>query len=252
MTHNRLLTLVGFSLALALIAGPLAAQEQKKEGRRGGFAGGPMFGMGGDNKLSLLRIEQVQTELKLDQEQKDKIGELQKSAREAMGDMRNIPQEERKKAYADAQKKVAEIEKKLDGVLKAEQTKRLSEIYIQQRGVQALKDEAIAKELKLSEDQTKKVDEAIQWGQDERRKLFTEGREKGEKGAGRNPEAMAQMREKMDKIQKDVETKALAALTDPQKEQFGKMKGTEFKLDRSAVRGGFGGGRQKKQEKKSE
>ncbi len=250
MAHRRWITVVGCAFALALLANPLDAQERKGQGGRGGFGGGFGGFDTGVTRLALLRVEPVQAELKLAQEQKDKISELQASLRDAsgLGNLRDIPQEERQKKFAEAREKremaTAEAEKKLADILKPEQTKRLGEIFIQHSGALAFKDATVSKELKLSEEQLGKVNAAIQWGQEEERNLAP-GRGQGGGGGGRDPAAAAERQEKRDKIQAETTAKALAALTDPQKEQFEKMRGVAFKLDRNALRGGGGRGGQR-------
>ena len=247
MTRARMILLAGFSLAFLLLASPLSAEEGKaaRRGGPGGFGAGGMFGMMEGNKLSLLGIEQVQKELKLTQEQIGKIGDERKAIGEEMTKLmpgRDVPREERQKRMEENRTKrqelVAASDKKLEAILNADQNKRLTEISLQQRGAQGLKDKAVTDALKLSKEQIEKIDAAIQWGQEEQRKLF-------QGGGGMDREAMAKMREQREKITQDVEAKALAALTDAQKEQYTKMKGSPFKLDRSAMRGagGFGGGR---------
>lgn len=233
MISSRWLSLVGFSVALALAAGTLQAQEEKKEGGRTGRGFGMMGGgmMGGMSKGSLLAREQVQTELKLTQEQKDKLTEVRRSSAPARGDFKNyknLSEDEKKTRQEEAKKAAAESWKKMEAVLKPEQLTRLNGIFLQTALPQALKDEAIAKELKLSADQTKKIDEALQWGQDEQRKLFQGG------AGGRDADARKKMQEDRQKIQKETDAKVLAVLTADQKAQCEKMKGAEFKLEEPA------------------
>jgi hypothetical protein len=246
MVRSRLISCVGFSLALVL-ALPLAAQDGKGQGRpRGGF-GGRGGGDMSDSKLSLLHLEPVQAELKITPEQKDKISEAQKalSAEIGSGGAQGLSREDRQKRSAELREKreklTAEADKKLETILKPEQVKRLDEIALQQRGPQGLKEESVQKALKLSDDQVQKINAALTWGQDERRKAFQDLRQQG--GAGAGSDAAGGIREKQEKIQKEVETKVLAVLTDAQKEQFEKLKGSPFKLDRAALRPGGAGGK---------
>jgi hypothetical protein len=237
-------SLVGFALALMLAAVPLDAQDRKGQGAPGGRPGGGFGGaMGGGfgqvTRLSLVSREQVATEIKLTAEEKTKIADLNKeipSFRPA-GNTKDLSQDERKKLATENMEKrakaTAEAEKKLDGILKPEQSKRLDEIYIQQRGIQALKDEKVAKALKLSEEQVGKIDGALKWGTDERTKLY-----QGNGGGRPSKDDLAALREKQEKLQKEVDGKVLASLTDAQKEQFEKMKGTPFTLERTGGRQG--------------
>jgi len=240
---------IGFSLALALMVLPAMAEDAKTpQGPRGGGPGGGFQGRGmmgggmgfGGGKIYLAQNPQVVTELKITDEQKTKITEITKAIQTQMGTpqrQQGATQEERKKAMeertAKMQKANLDAEKKLAEVLKPEQMKRLDEISLQQRGIQALKDEVVTKALKITKEQIEKIDAAQKAGQEEQQKLFQERRTagQGQGGPGGNAEAGTAMREKMEKIRKDTETKVLAALTDEQKAAFEKMKGTAFKLE---------------------
>jgi len=256
MTRFRWFVLTVFSLAFVMVAFPLQAQEEKaKQGAGRGFGAGRGMGMldMSSGKLYLLGSQQVQDELKITQEQKDKVAEIQKGMQAEMGALRGggmqgLSQEERQKRFEEVNKKRQELtaaaEKKLEGILKPEQNKRLGEIAFQQRGVQNLKVKEVVAALKLTEEQNKKIDEAITWGRDEERKLFQQGAGEGEKGARRGGAMSPENREKREKIRQETEAKAVAALTKEQKEQYDKMKGAAFKLDRSTLPApGFGGGR---------
>ena len=231
MAGTRWLSVVGCALAVALIASPLAAQEKKGGGRRGGggFGGGAMFET---TKLSLLNREQVQTELKITPEQKTKIEDLRKDLPAPGRGNRDATAEDRKAAAEKRQKEVVEAEKKLDGILKADQVKRLNEIYIQQKGAQALKDEMVVKELKITPEQTTKIDGVLAWAQSERQKLG---------GFGGDADARKKRMEESEKLRKETEEKAIATLTDDQKKQLEKLKGTPFKLEPLAFPAGGGG-----------
>jgi len=254
MTGSRWFSLIGFSLALLFAVGSLQAQDATKGGGarpgRGGFGGGFMGGMG-QSKVFLAFNQQVQTELKLDQATKDKLTELQKTLQGTppnRGDTKSMTPEDRKKAsekrMEDQKKAAAEAEKKLPSILSADQLKRLNGIYIQRSGIQALKDEAIATELKLTAEQKTKIADALKASQDEVQKLMPTG---GKKGGAKTD--YAEIRTKSEQIRKDTETKVLAILTAEQKTQFEAMKGAEFKMERQAT--GAGGGRGGRNAKKS-
>jgi len=255
MARSRFVLSMGISFALVFATLSLfAAEAQGPGGGRGrggmGFGAG---GFGGMDKFGLLRLEQVQTELKVTAEQKEKITAAQKTLSEEMRAAmparqagQQLTPEERQKRMEESTKKRQEIttanEKKLDALLNADQVKRLNQIALQQKGVQALKDKAVVDALKITAEQTKKVDEAIKWGQEEQQKLFSAPG--GTPGERPNREAMTARMEKMQALRKEIETKAMAALTDAQKKQFEEMKGATFTIDRSAFqRGGAGGGR---------
>jgi len=231
------------TFALVFVAGSLFAAEPAGQGAgrggRGGqgFMGG--FGMGGTSKLMLLNREEVQKELNITAEQKEKITKLQTEARgarpEGARNPRDMSQDERKKAMEDMQKKAAETRKanetKLAEILNKDQVKRLDEINIQQMGIQALRAEEVQKALKLTQEQNDKIKAAFDAQMQEMRGM-------GQRGAGQD---RAAMQEKRAKLQKDTEEKVLAILTAEQKDAFTKMKGKELKLEpRTPGQGGQG------------
>ena len=147
----------------------------------------------------LLRSPQVQTELKLTDDQKGKVGALAGERGSAK----------------DAEPKIAEI-------LKPEQLARLKQIHLQVAGVQGLNNPEVVKALALTDDQRSKI-KALQ--DDARTKM------QGMQGMSRE-ERMAKMLE----IRKENMAKALEILTPPQKEQFTKLQGAKFEFDFSSLR----------------
>lgn len=257
MTRSSMFTRVALAVALLVVSATLA-DAQDREGRRGGRGFG-RFGRGGFtrtiDKLRLAQADQVQSEIKVTEEQKSKIDEIVASYREesrglftGLGNFREMSDEERSEAMASFRKKqeklVATFGKKIDGVLEKAQVKRLNEIALQQKGVQALTDAPVAAALKLSEEQVGKI-KAVFKSQEEAAQKLREGlRGRGREG-GR--EAFAEYREKTENLRKESEAKALAVLSEEQQKQFVAMKGKEFELDRRALfrrggRGGFRGG----------
>ncbi len=186
----------------------------------------------------LLRGEAVQTELKLDDEQKKSLGELsqqlQQDAFEIMSGLQDLTPEEQQEQMPEVMKMIEEkgneIQGKVDTILKDEQKSRLKELSLQARGAAGLEDEEVAKALELSDDQLKKLAEIREEGnaamQEAMQSLRAGGGDQGE------------MREKMGKLRDELSEKALAVLTDEQREKLDKMKGAEFKFPQQ--RGGRG------------
>jgi Spy/CpxP family protein refolding chaperone len=237
MTRTLRLVVVGL---LVLAAVPALAQE--RQGRRGGFGGG--FGRGGGmGPAQLVAIEQVQKELELVDDQKQEIAKITDEARQGLGDLgfgslRDLPEDQRAEKMRELRTKMEarnkETEEKINKVLLAHQQKRLKEIALQVRGIAALSDEAVAKELALSADQKGQIEKITEDADQARRNLFQD--------AGGDREGL---REKGQAIRTEAEQKALAVLTADQKTKFEDMKGKKFELDRSALPGGgrgFGGG----------
>ena len=139
-------TAIAFGM-VALMAGTASAQQG-----RGGFGGG----FGGGGPIGLLNNPGVQKELKLDEAQIEKAGELSTETREQMMGLReqigNLQGPEAFTKMQELSKPINEAALKTAGeILKPEQLKRLHQIEIQQRGpAGALADAEIAKKLKVT------------------------------------------------------------------------------------------------------
>ena len=142
----------------------------------------------------LLWSPQVQTELKLTDDQKAKVSAL-------AGERGNAK---------ETDKKVAEI-------LQPEQLARLKQIHLQVAGVQGLNSPEVVKALTLTKDQRTKI-KALQ--ENVRAKMRSMQGMSGE-------ERMTKMTE----IRKENMAKALEILTPAQREQFEKLQGAKFELD---------------------
>jgi len=266
---------------------PQGGRGQRGGGGFGGGFGGGMFGGGRGggmmaprfDRARLLGIEQVRTELKIDDAQsavidaaldayRDEQNNAQRPDREAV---QNMSEEERTKLFTDMQKQRDELSKKTDDVLNAlledSQKTRLDQISLQLRmtsGIAAfLKADDIKGQLKISDEQVAKLDEAEKASQAEMQKMFEEMRGSfgggrpggggapgaapapGAPGAGGPGGGFEAMREKMEAARKKTSDAAMAVLTDGQKKQLEDMQGAKFEIDMRAMmggRGGFGGG----------
>ena len=250
----------------------------RQGGARGGFGGFGGFGTRGPggggmtmrfDRAMLLGIDQVRTELKIEESQAAVIDSALDAYREERNNaprpdrdaFQTMSEEERTKVFADMQKQREELSKKTDEVLNAllepAQTSRLDQISLQMRlnsGLaQALKSDDLKGKLKITEDQVAKLDEAEASAQEEMRKMMEEMRgafQGGRPGGQGAPDAPAApngfeaMREKMEAARKKTSESAMAVLTDSQKTQLEEMKGAAFEIDMRAMmggRGGFGG-----------
>jgi Spy/CpxP family protein refolding chaperone len=198
-------------------------------GGPGGF-GGPFGGGGG--LLGLATRDEVQQELQLVDEQKDKVraisDDMRTKVRDEMGGMfqqlRDVSDEERRAKFDEIRKKFetinTDMEKKLDGVLLPHQLERLKQIDLQskirQRGASALTGGDVAEALNLSDDQ----------------------REKLEKRAA---EVQEELQTKIRELQADARKKMIDVLTPDQQAQLQKMMGDQFDLKDQGPGGGFRG-----------
>jgi Spy/CpxP family protein refolding chaperone len=196
-----------FALALAgILVAVLSVQAQQNDGPPGGRRGGRGPGMGGPGGgLMILRLEKVQADLKLTDEQKEKLRGL---GQEARGNRENL-------------------DKQLAEILKPEQLARLKEIRLQVDGAGALsRNPEVAKALELTDDQKEKL-QALQ----------TEAREKMRDAMQGGEDLTREARmAKMTEMRKEMQTKALAVLTPEQQKKFEKMQGAKIEIDFSALR----------------
>jgi|GEM_PF-399402 len=219
-------------------------------GQRGGNFGG---GFGGGGKFGLLTNAVVQDEIALSDEQKQKIRAVSDSYREALRTngaggfeaLRDLPQEERQAKRAELMRELNEGRKKVDAefapkyseVLEEVQLSRLQQVYWQVQGINALRDDDLAKALNLSAEQRQKLTAVAEESTPGR----TGGAQPGQRRDGPPPteeERQARREEAEARIQKRNEA-YLAVLTPEQKAQFEKLKGAEF--DVAKLRRGQGG-----------
>ncbi len=202
----------------------LAQPEEGRRGRggRGGFGGPPMPAV-------LLGLKEVQDALKLTDDQKSKIKDI---SDEAMENGRKARQEGG--GREKMQELMASASAKINEVLDEGQQKRLMGIFIQVSGANAALDPAVAKELNITDDQKKQLNDARQKNMDAMRELFEAARDQG---GGREA-----MREKMEKLRDDANKSMMAVLTTDQQAQLEALKGEKVEIDMSQLRGPGGPG----------
>jgi Spy/CpxP family protein refolding chaperone len=183
--------------------------------------GGGRFGMMGMGGASLLGRPEVQTELKLSDEQKTKVGSLMEQMREErrnrFQDLRDATPEER--ARTQEQWRTEEM-KKVNALLNADQQKRFRQISLQQEGPMAVIHADVASELGLTDDQKKKVAALQREMGEKQRALFQEFQ-------GDREGAMS----KMQALRKETNDKVMAVMTDEQKNRWKEMVGAPFTLN---------------------
>jgi len=202
---------------VAALAAPAMAQG------RGGFGGGMMGGgMGGG--VNLIGNESVQKELKLDEAQIKKSGEVSQDYRAKMQDARSSTEGLEGEARM---KKMQELLKAgndeamltLGTFLKPEQLKRFKEVSLQQRGAGALSDPSVTSALKVTDEQAAKVKTILGEAQAEMREIG--------QSAGDDHQAAMQ---KIQALRKEVNTKAMALMTGDQKKTWKEMTGEPFEV----------------------
>lgn len=224
------------SLSVALAQGG-GAGGGRGQGRRG--MGG--FGFGG---VQMLTIPEVQKELKLTQDQIDKVqskqAEVRQSTQEIMQEaggfqaLQSMSAEDRQKL---GEKMQAVQTKAVGDILNTDQLKRFKQLEIQQAGIRAFSRKDVKDALKLTTDQTAKITEIEQAAQTAQRDAM-----QGIDPRSAPAEDMAKVRTKMAEIQKAHFAKAVAVLTPDQQKQWKTLTGDPFTFPARAF-GGPGGGR---------
>lgn len=218
---RRLSVGVGLFAFLGLVCAEASAQDVPEQARK-------EIAQSLQGSFMVFR-DPVQAELKLTDEQKEKLEahlrELLPEAMKFFEGMQDVKPEEREKEIQAFRKK---SEKKLVGVLKetlsADQSKRLRQLGLQQEGAFALLHGGpeIAKELNITDDQRKQFMAIVRELQKTVEPLIKEAQ------SGGNPE---EIRPKVMKIRMEHEGKIEALLTDAQKKQWKAMLGKPLALD---------------------
>lgn len=207
----------------------VASAQQPGQPRDGAvFTGPPSMG-----KVGLVRNPRVQAELKLDDDQKAKVGEIATRLGEARGEQVTDRQQlrERREAFAA---KVAEEEKKLDEFLNEAQQKRLSELSLQAEGIRALFRDDFADKLGLSDEQREKLQAILSEQREQAR------RERAQRGEGRQRGDFAAIRERA----RERERQVMEVFSEEQKKKWEELKGEPFQM--SGRRGDGAGGERRR------
>ncbi len=210
-------------------------ERGRNRGQRGGPRGGRETGL-----MGLLRVEEVQKEVQLTE---DQLAAIQAFGEEAIAGRPEFPSnfremsEEEQSAFRKSMeewstKQNAEAKSVLVTLLEPEQFERLMQISIQQQGSAALNDADVAAKLNLSDEQRTKIAEAIKTSQETLRTEMRAAFQGGQGGGDR--EAMTK---KFAELRAASEQSVLAELTDEQKTTLAALKGDAFEMPQR----GFGG-----------
>jgi len=220
-------TMVGWFvavLAVVVLAAPETAQAQ---GRGRGFGGG--FGGGGG--YMLLRNKGVQQELKLNDEQTEKVTKLaEEIGTKTREKSEGLSKDERREKMPEIMRAAnEEARKAAKEILKPEQLARFEQIELQQRGLTAFADPKVQDKLSLTADQKTKIREIGTSNREQMTEIF--------QNAG-NDRAAAM--EKMTALRKESLEKALGVLTDDQKKSWKDLTGEPFEVRFEGRRPGAG------------
>jgi Spy/CpxP family protein refolding chaperone len=210
---RRIFTVMAAVAVLTVMAAPASAQRQA--------------GRFGRDLIGLMTNTSVQEELKLTDEQKEKVKKVADEVREKYGKditqaRTDMDREKAAKLQAEAREMAL---KALPDAIKADQLKRLKQIELQVRGLRALASEAVQKELKFTDKQKELIKTLSEETQKTREGLAKERRDAGDDAKKRD-----EIRKKMDDLSKDALAKASAALTSEQRKAWKEMTGEPFEV----------------------
>lgn len=206
-------TVLAFGL-VGLLAAPAMAQRP----------GGGFGGFGGGNAL-LVSNKGVQQELKVTDEQAEKLNALAKEMEDKQSQQRekleDVPKDQRReKTLEMSQAANAELRKGMTEILKPEQVKRFDQIQLQQSGYMAFATPRVQDELKLTDEQKSKVRDLI----------MEQGRAMRDAFQGGGQQDRQEAMRKMADMRKQASEKAMAILTDDQKKTWKDMTGEPFEV----------------------
>ncbi len=194
-----------------------SAQAQRPFGGLGGGGGGGIF---------LLMNKGVQEELKITEEQREKIGEKAKGMagkfQEVFGKLKDVPEADRPEKMQKLMKEVNDtIMKEVGEALKPEQLKRFTQIQRQQSVAATLTtDEEAGKALDVTAEQKEKAKTIQEESTKEIGQLFRQF----------NKENPSETQEKVAAARKEANDKALKVLTDEQRTKWKDLVGATFEV----------------------
>ena len=225
------------AMAVVLLMAQVA-EAQRGEGRGRGRGGRGMMGRFIPTVQLAAESADVQAALSLTDEQKSQVDGINDKLRESRRDIFDRREGDFGAAREEMQKLQEEASAQLAEVLNDDQHKRLLGISIQVNGAAALNEPALAKELKVTEDQQAKLEEARESNMRSAGEAFRELRDLS------GDERRARLQE----LRAESDKSLLAVLTSEQQAQYESLKGEPVEVDMSEFRGGSfrardGGGR---------
>ena len=187
--------------------------------------------------LGLLRMESIQGEIELVDDQREEIEALQEEMwtemRERMSSVRDLEPEERRERFAELRIEMEaqreQYQERIEAVLLPQQLKRLKELQVQsgarrsgQGSLGILQNEAILEELGIDAEKRKELEAKAE-------------------------EVLAKLQTQIKKMKADAEEEILSVLSSEQRKKFREKVGESFDFDRDGEagfggRGGRGGG----------
>lgn len=203
-----------FGALISLSAVPAHAQ-------RGGGGWGRMFQL---PAVTLAQLDAVQKDLKLSDEQKQQVTELNEKLNEERRELFQGGQGGDREQFREKWTKFnADATNSFNEILDDAQEKRAQEIFIQVNGPAVLVQESVSEPLKITEEQKEHMQDVLAASRDE----FMD--------AGLRDMEREEAAKKIAELNAARDEKLLAVLTDEQREQFGKMQGEKIEVDLSKL-----------------
>jgi Spy/CpxP family protein refolding chaperone len=198
-----------------LAASPAFAQRQGRgqggPGGRGGFEMTPS---------ALLRMEKVQEELKLTDDQKAQFTKISDKYKDELATARTDMNREKMAELRKAE--TEDFDKAIPTVLKPDQAKRLKQLEVQAGGLRAFNKEDVQTALKLTDDQKKSIKESTDELTKDVQEMF--------QSAGGDRTKMAENMAKIQTMQKEALEKTVNSLNDDQKKEWKELNGEKFEF----------------------
>jgi hypothetical protein len=168
---------------------------------------------------SLLRQDKVKTELKLTDDEKEKVAKVTDKYKDDLA-AAGQDREKRGELYKAMN---ADLDKALPTILNADQTKRLNQLVVQASGLDAFSKDDVKTALKLTDKQTKEIDD--------QKAAVTKDAEDLMKDVGTDRQKRREARQKVQALRTDAMDKIVASFTDDQKKEWTALTGDKFTFD---------------------
>lgn len=225
-------------VALFAVSAVVVVEAQQPGRQFGGFGGVNVYN-------AVLNNKDLQAELKVTDDQKEKFKPISEKAAEAGKKNREVFKDagmdkEKLKAAGEEFAKLnaassAETKKAVEEILTSDQKKHIAQIEVQAKGMGAFTDEKIAKALNITESQTSKIKGIVDEYRNDTKDLGFGG------GFGKNfdKEKAAENQKKREKLRKAAMADIEDSLTADQKAKWKEMTGEPFDTTKL---NNFGGG----------
>ena len=170
---------------------------------------------------SLIRNEKVQTELKLTDDQKASVTKITDKYKDDLATARTNMDREKMGELTKSMN--ADLDKALPDILKADQTKRLNQLVVQASGLDAFVKDDVKAALKLTDAQTKAIDDQKAEVQKDADDLL--------KDVGTDRAKRREAMQKVRAMRTEATAKVVAGFTDDQKKAWTGLTGDKFEFD---------------------